>query len=68
MKIKPTIKFQKNTGIIDEIYVSELNFLMIRIDNNNGTYSTWNCGQYNPEENIFTNILSKKFDSLKNND
>jgi hypothetical protein len=44
-------------GVLNKIYVSDLGFLMMRIDNLNGTYTTYNLGQHNPDNNIFTNQI-----------
>ena len=44
-------------GNLDRIYVSELGYLMIRIDNLDGSFTTYNFGKHNPDDNIFTNQL-----------
>ena len=44
-------------GVLSKIYVSDLGFLMLRIDNLNGTHTTYNLGQHNPDNNIFTNQI-----------
>ena len=45
------------TGEVEKVYVSDLGFLMLRIDNLNGTYTTYNLGEHNVEVNIFTNKI-----------
>jgi len=46
-------------GKIENIYVSDLEFLMIKIDNLNGTYTTYNCGKYKDSENVFIDLILK---------
>jgi hypothetical protein len=48
----------KGNGVIEKIYKSELDFLMLRIDNLDGTYTTYNLGKYDPDNNIFTTIIN----------
>ena len=54
---KVKILTPKGTGEIEKIYVSDLGFLMLKIDNLNGTYITYNLGKHNVESNIFTNKI-----------
>ncbi len=54
---KVKILTPKGTGEIENIYVSELNFLMLKIDNLDGTYTTYNLGEHNVEANIFSNKI-----------
>ncbi len=44
-------------GVVEKVYVSELGFLMLRIDNLDGTFTTYNLGKHNVEDNIFSNQL-----------
>jgi hypothetical protein len=53
------IETPKGIGRLHNIYVSELGFLMIKIEFENGTFSGYNLGKYNPENNIFTKELFK---------
>lgn len=53
----PIIKTPKGKGVVEKVYVSELGFLMLRIDNLDGTYTTYNLGKHDVEENIFSNHL-----------
>ena len=55
----PIIETPKGKGVVEKIYVSELNFLMLRIDNLDGTFTTYNLGKHNVEYNIFSNQLMK---------
>jgi hypothetical protein len=48
---------QNGVGEIQKIYVSELGFLMLKVDNLNGTYTTYNLGKHNIEENLFSNQI-----------
>ncbi len=50
----------KGNGVIEKIYKSELDFLMLRIDNLDGTYTTDNLGKYDPDNNIFTAIINNE--------
>lgn len=47
----------KGTGEIENVYVSDLGFLMLRINNLDGTYTTYNLGKHNIESNIFSNEI-----------
>lgn len=47
----------KGIGELEKIYVSELGFLMLRINNLDGTYTTYNFGKHDVESNIFTNKI-----------
>lgn len=53
------IKTNRLEGVICDIYVSELNYLMVKLDNLDGTYTTYNIGKYDPCDNIFTKALNK---------
>jgi len=44
-------------GKVEKIYVSELGFLMLKINNLNGTYTTYNFGKHDVDVNIFTNQI-----------
>ena len=47
----------KGLGTVDKIYVSELGYLMLRIYFENGTFTTYNLGTHNPENNMFTDKI-----------
>ena len=47
----------KGLGEVDKIYVSELGYLMLRIYFENGTFTTYNLGKHDPENNMFTNKI-----------
>ena len=47
----------KGLGTVDKIYVSELGYLMLRIYFENGTFTTYNLGKHDPENNMFTDKI-----------
>lgn len=57
MKANPKIQTPKGLGKVDNIFVSELGFLMLRISYENGTFITYNLGKHNIEDNIFTDKI-----------
>ena len=52
----PIIETPKGLGEIEKIYISELDFLMIKINNMDGTFTTYNLGKHNKTDNIFTKV------------
>jgi len=54
---KVEILTPKGTGKVENIYVSDLGFLMLRIDNLDGTYTTYNLGKHDVQSNMFTNKI-----------
>jgi len=61
----PIIKTPKGLGEVEKVYISELGFLMLRIDNLDGTYTTYNLGKHDPSKNIFSNeILKKEYERI----
>ena len=59
MTKSPTVKTPKGIGGLDNIYISELGFLMVKIYFENGTFTTYNLGNYDIEDNIFTKEILK---------
>ena len=59
MKDSVLIETHKGLGTVDKIYVSELGYLMLRIYFENGTFTTYNLGKHDPENNMFTNKIMK---------
>jgi hypothetical protein len=55
----PLIQTPKGLGEIEKVYISELGFLMLRIDNLDGTYTTYNLGKHNTSNNIFSKEILK---------
>lgn len=47
----------KGIGVVEKVYVSDLDFLMLRIDNLDGTYTTYNLGKHDVDSNMFTNKI-----------
>ena len=56
---KVLLETPKGVGELENLYVSELGFLMLRIYFQNGTYTTYNLGKHNPSDNLFTKELFK---------
>ena len=56
----PLIQTPKGLGEIEKVYISELGFLMLRIDNMDGTFTTYNMGKYDQSNNIFSNEILNK--------
>lgn len=54
---KVLLETPKGIGELENLYVSELGFLMLRIYFQNGTYTTYNLGKHNPSDNLFTKEL-----------
>jgi hypothetical protein len=54
---KVKILTPKGIGVVENVYVSDLGFLMLRIDNLDGTYTTYNLGKHDENVNIFTNQI-----------
>ena len=53
----PLISTPKGVGQIENLYVSELGFLMVRVYFDNGTYTTYNMGKHDIQNNLITNQL-----------
>jgi hypothetical protein len=54
------IETPKGIGKLHKIYVSELGYLMVKIEFDNGTYTGYNLGKHNQAENFFTKELFKE--------
>jgi len=59
LKNLPIIETPKGFGEVEKVFVSELGFLMLRIDNLDGTFTTYNLGKHDPASNIFSNEILK---------
>ena len=55
----PIIETPKGLGEVEKVYISELGFLMLRIDNLDGTFTTYNLGKHDPSNNIFSKEILK---------
>ncbi len=53
------INTPKGAGVFETLYVSDLGFLMLKVRFQNGTFSTYNLGIYNPEDNLLTKEIFK---------
>ena len=53
----PLINTPKGVGQIEKLYVSDLGFLMVRVYFDNGTYTTYNMGKHDIQNNLITNQL-----------
>jgi hypothetical protein len=53
----PKINTPNGIGELENVYVSELGFLMVKIYFKNGTFTTYNLGKYDENDNIFTNKM-----------
>jgi len=58
MTKSPTVKTPKGIGELDNIYISELGFLMVKIYFKNGTYITYNLGKHDENNNVFTDKIN----------
>jgi hypothetical protein len=54
---QPIINTPKGVGQIENLYVSDLGFLMVRVYFDNGTYTTYNMGKHDIQNNLITNQL-----------
>jgi len=59
MANKPIINTPSGLGELEKIYISDLGFLMIRIDNMDGSFTTYNLGKHDVENNMFTKEIMK---------
>lgn len=56
---QPMIETPKGLGKLDRIYISELGFLMIKIELEGGCYIGYNLGKHDPNDNIFSKEIYK---------
>ena len=62
-----TIEVDGSLWIVEKIYVTELNHLMLRLFNEDEKrYLTYNVGQYNVKDNFISNEL-RRIQSLNGN-
>jgi hypothetical protein len=54
---QPIINTPKGVGQIEKLYLSDLGFLMVRVYFDNGTYTTYNMGKHDIQNNLITNQL-----------
>ena len=63
----PSIKTSKGFGRLEKVFVSELGFLMLKINNLDGTYTSYSLGKHNESNNIFTEEILKNETKLSKN-
>ena len=56
MEQKVKIKTSSGVGYLDKFWVSELGFLMVRVDLG-GRFVTFNLGIHDVDNNIFSNLF-----------
>jgi len=54
----PKINTPNGIGELNNVYVSELGFLMVKIYFKNGTYITYNLGKHDENNNVFTDKIN----------
>ena len=59
MKTLPTIKTSTGEGTIEQLWISELGYLMLKVyHEKESRWITYNLGTYDPTDNVFTKILN----------
>ena len=62
VKINPKIILEDKEYELEKIYISELNYLMVRLFNPiEKNYITYNLGDYNPENNFIKDEIEKRY-------
>jgi|688.fasta_scaffold00022_21 hypothetical protein len=60
-KPKPSLVMDGEKYIIDDIFISELGYLMVKLySREKKTYTTYNLGNYNPEDNFLKDAIEKE--------
>jgi hypothetical protein len=60
-----SIEFEGKMFVVEKVYVSELNFVMIRLFNEDTrTYTTVNLGKYNTTDNFISNELRRHRETI----
>ena len=66
VKINPKIILEDKEYELEKIYISELNYIMVRLFNPiEKNYTTYNLGDYNPENNFIKDVIEKRYKGLK---
>ena len=66
VKINPKIILEDKEYELEKIYISELNYIMVRLFNPiEKNYMTYNLGDYNPENNFIKDVIEKRYKGLK---
>ena len=62
VKINPKIILEDKEYELEKIYISELNYIMVRLFNPiEKNYTTYNLGDYNPENNFIKDEIEKRY-------
>ena len=62
VKINPKIILEDKEYELEKIHISELNYLMVRLFNPiEKNYTTYNLGDYNPENNFIKDEIEKRY-------
>lgn len=56
---KVSLETPKGIGELENLYISELGFLMLKVYFKNKTYTTYNLGKHDPTNNLFTKEIFK---------
>lgn len=56
MKSKVYLETKYGTGFIDEMWVSELGYLMVKVNLGN-RWISFNLGLHDPDNNIFSSVV-----------
>ena len=60
-KNKPKIFIEEKEFNVQDFYISELGYLMMRLySEENKTYTTYNLGTHDPAKNIFNEAIEKQ--------
>ncbi len=62
----PIIETPKGLGELEKTYISDLGYLMVRINNMDGTFTTYNLGNHNVEKNFISEEIFKKESKIEN--
>jgi hypothetical protein len=58
---QPGIILNGEKCVVEKFYISELGYLMMKTySESTKTYTTYNLGTHNPEENIFKDAIEKR--------
>ena len=66
VKINPKIILEDKEYELEKIYISELNYIMVRLFNPiEKNYTTYNLGDYTPGNNFIKDVIEKRYKGLK---
>lgn len=64
MKKVPEIVTPNGKGLLENIWISELGILMIRVEFEDGNFISYNIGKFDSRNNILSDAIFKSFKSL----